>query len=211
MLKLAAASLVSLLILLTGCLEANADVSTSSRRACTITAAPTPIASITAVADPVVIDQIAPTPIVVTLITNAISNPTKVIAKKKVKAKIPESGLYEVSGYTSTPGQTDATPCIAADTSDICRRKAAGELICASNAFPLGTKIHVAGLGTCVVADHMNSRYQRNVDWYFGQDATPPKGHEKDLKYLPKLRRAMKIDRNGPPRLVTIISTPKSR
>jgi len=205
MLKLAApASLVVLFLLIAGCFEANANVSTSSRRACAITAAPVPTAPVV-VADPVVIDQVATPPVAVAPIAIAIPAPIKVIAEKKVKTKIPESGLYAVSGYTSDVGQTDSTPCIAADTTDICRRKAAGELICASNAFALGTRIHVTGLGTCVVADRMNSRYQQNVDWYFGQDATPPKGHEKDLKYLPKLRKAMKIDRNGPPRLVTVV------
>ncbi len=189
MLKLAApASLVVLFLLIAGCFAANANVSTSSRRACAITTTPVPTVPV------VVADPVAASPIAVPPITNTIPAPIKAIAKKKVKTKIPESGLYEVSGYTSTPGQTDATPCIAADTSDICRRKAAGELICASNAFPLGTKIHVAGLGTCVVADRMNSRYQHHVDWYFGQDMG---------KKAEKLRRAFKIGRRD--RAVTVL------
>lgn len=214
MLKLAAASLVFLLLfLIAGCFEANAEASTSDRRACAITAAPTPIAPIV-IADPVLIDQIAPTPIVVALITNAISTPTKIVTKKKVEIKVPESGMYGVSGYTSDIGQTDPRPCEAADGTDICERKRKGELLCAApRNVPLGTRVKIAGLGTCTVVDYMNERYTgtKVFDWYFGKDATPPKGHEKDLKYLPKLRKAMKIDRNGPPRLVTIVSTPKSR
>jgi len=195
MLKLAAlASLVSL-FLLSGCFDASANASTSGRRGCTIATAPASVAPIMVAADPASVDQISPSPVVIVPTNKAASVPTKAITKKKVKAKLPESGLYEVSGYTSTPGQTDATPCIAADTSDICRRKAAGELICASNAFPLGTKIHVAGLGTCVVADRMNSRYQHHVDWYFGQDMG---------KKAEKLRRAFKIGRRD--RAVTIVT-----
>ncbi len=198
--------LFALLLSLGGCADAQADVSSTDRFACSVAAVPVAPAL---ASNPALVDQIPPTPIAATPITTKAATPVKVVTEKKVKAKIPESGLYAVSGYTSTIGQTDPTPCIAADQTNICRRKAAGELICASNAFELGTRIHVAGLGTCVVADRMNSRYQHAVDWYFGQDAPPPKGHEKDLKYLPKLRKAMKIDRNGPPRLVTIISQPR--
>lgn len=78
--------------------------------------------------------------------------------------------VREVSAYTSEPGQTDSTPCIAADGSDICLRHAAGEGICATNAFPLGTKLFVGNLGTCTVADRMNARYKNRVDWYMGLD-----------------------------------------
>ncbi len=104
----------------------------------------------------------------------------------------------EVSGYTSEKGQTDSRPCEAADQSDICRRKAKGELICASNVFPFGTRLHVDGLGTCTVADRMNSRYTNHVDWYFGQDS------EDDNT---RLRRARKIGRRD--RTVTVISIPE--
>jgi 3D (Asp-Asp-Asp) domain-containing protein len=104
----------------------------------------------------------------------------------------------EVSGYTSEAGQTDSRPCEAADQSDICRRKAKGELICASNAFPLGTRLHVAGLGSCTVADRMNRRYRSHVDWYFGQDT------ESDDT---RLRRALKIGRRD--RRVTVLSIPE--
>lgn len=78
--------------------------------------------------------------------------------------------IREVTAYTSEVGQTDDSPCIAADGSDICARYAAGENICASNAFPLGSKITVDHLGTCTVADRMNRRYSNRVDWYFWKD-----------------------------------------
>lgn len=83
---------------------------------------------------------------------------------------VPTGTVREVSAYTSTVAQTDATPCISADGSDICVRYAAGEGICATNAYPMGTVLSVDGLGTCVVADRMNARYRNRVDWYFGQD-----------------------------------------
>lgn len=118
--------------------------------------------------------------------------------KAESKRKRPHgAATLEVSGYTSSRGQTDATPCIAADQSDICARKRQGELICATNVYPLGSRIHVEGLGTCVVADRMNSRYQAHVDWYFGQDG--PREH---VRY----DRARKIGRAT--RTVTLVSSP---
>lgn len=83
---------------------------------------------------------------------------------------VPIGTVREVSAYTSTVAQTDATPCISADGTNICVRYAAGEGICATNAYPFGTVLKVEGLGTCVVADRMNARYRSRVDWYFGQD-----------------------------------------
>lgn len=78
--------------------------------------------------------------------------------------------IREVSAYTSEPEQTDDSPCISADGSDICLRYEAGENICATNAFPLGTVLFVGNLGTCTVADRMNARYKNRVDWYMGLD-----------------------------------------
>ncbi len=103
----------------------------------------------------------------------------------------------EVSGYTSEVGQTDSSPCISADNSDICKRKAAGELICASNQFKMGSVIHVDGLGTCTVRDRMNRRYTNTVDWYFGKD---------DKGSRIKIKRALKIGRKD--RTVKVISVP---
>lgn len=78
--------------------------------------------------------------------------------------------VREVTAYTSRPEETDETPCIGADGTDICERYAQGELICASNAFALGTKITVDHYGTCTVADRMNRRFTNRVDVYFGTD-----------------------------------------
>lgn len=80
--------------------------------------------------------------------------------------------ISPVTAYTSRVQETDASPCIAADGSDICKRYANGEKICASNDHKLGSVIDVQGLGKCVVADRMNKRYTGTgrVDWYMGMD-----------------------------------------
>lgn len=80
--------------------------------------------------------------------------------------------ISPVTAYTSRVQETDASPCISADGSDICKRYANGEKICASNDYKLGSVIEVQGLGKCVVADRMNKRYTGTgrVDWYMGMD-----------------------------------------
>jgi 3D (Asp-Asp-Asp) domain-containing protein len=82
--------------------------------------------------------------------------------------------VVTVTAYTSEPRQTDSTPCIASDGSDICKRYAKGELICAAGDrnVPLGSKFYVEGYGTCTVADRMNIRYNGTgrVDIYLGYD-----------------------------------------
>lgn len=93
---------------------------------------------------------------------------------------LPESGRAEprylttmtVTAYNSVPGQTDATPCIGAQGTDICVLYNQGENICAANFVPLGTKLMVDGLGECTVRDRMNARYFYRVDWYMGMDVT---------------------------------------
>jgi 3D (Asp-Asp-Asp) domain-containing protein len=78
----------------------------------------------------------------------------------------------EISAYTSYPNQTDSSPCISADNSNICELYAQGELICASNDFEFGDKVFIEGYGTCTVHDRMNRRYTGtgNIDIYFGYD-----------------------------------------
>lgn len=84
-----------------------------------------------------------------------------------------------VTGYTSHVNQTDSTPCIAADGTDICKRYAKGEKICATNDWPMHTKLSIEGLGTCIVADRMNRRYTGTgrIDWYFGMDIEAARKH----------------------------------
>ena len=92
--------------------------------------------------------------------------------------QLPESDLRDpdtymqvsVTAYNSVPWQTDASPCIGAQGTDICEHLEAGSNTCAANFVPLGTVLEVEGLGTCVVRDRMNARYWYRVDWYMGED-----------------------------------------
>ncbi|MFA6522013.1 MAG: hypothetical protein WCT24_00220 [Patescibacteria group bacterium] len=83
--------------------------------------------------------------------------------------------VVTVSAYNSVPAQTDSTPCIGAQGTNICAFLEAGSNTCAANFVPLGTKLHVEGLGVCVVRDRMNARYTHRVDWYMGQDIASAK------------------------------------
>ena len=80
----------------------------------------------------------------------------------------PNEKVRSVSAYTSEIGQTDEEPCISASGDNICELWQEGINVCAANFVPFGTRIVVDGLGECTVLDRMNSRYQENVDWYFG-------------------------------------------
>lgn len=86
--------------------------------------------------------------------------------------KIKEPKMAEVSAYTSRVAETDATPCIPADGSDICKRFAKGEKMVASNDYKLGTKLKIGDLGVFTVVDRMNKRYtgKGNIDIYMGYD-----------------------------------------
>jgi len=77
-----------------------------------------------------------------------------------------------VTAYTSELSQTDNFPCISADGSNICKLYAQGELICASNDYPIGTKLTIPDYGTCTVRDRMNQRYTGtgHIDIYYGHD-----------------------------------------
>jgi len=70
--------------------------------------------------------------------------------------------------------QTDDTPCISADNSNICERLERGEKVCAANFVPLGTHLYVDKVGVCTVTDRMNRRYKNRVD------IAMPKGNYKE-------------------------------
>lgn len=74
------------------------------------------------------------------------------------------------SAYTSHVYQTDSTPCVAADGTDVCARHARGERLVASNCLPLGSRVAINGT-TYTVADRMARRYGCDVyDVYMGYD-----------------------------------------
>ncbi len=78
--------------------------------------------------------------------------------------------VREVSAYNSVPEQTDASPCISADGTDICRRYKKGECIVATNAYPLKTRLRIDKIGDCTVADRTHVRYSHRVDLFMDKD-----------------------------------------
>jgi len=76
--------------------------------------------------------------------------------------------VREITAYTASPSETDSTPCISADGTDICQAVQSFEY-CAANFVPLGTELLIGGdiMATCRVVDRMNSRYKNRVDVLF--------------------------------------------
>ncbi len=73
--------------------------------------------------------------------------------------------VREVTAYNAgDPYQTDSTPCISASGDNICNLLAQGQIIFASNEFPIGTKLYVEGIGEGTVLDRMNRRYKTRID-----------------------------------------------
>ena len=83
--------------------------------------------------------------------------------------------VREVSAYNSVSWQTDTTPCISADGTDICKRYKKGECIVATNAYPLNTRLRIESIGDCTVADRPHSRIRQRVDLFMDKDVTGAK------------------------------------
>ena len=164
-----------------------ASASVVTGRACSVSASPkAPITTVAATIAPIA------TPIKPIVAAPIKRTPAPPVRKGKTL-------VLEVTGYTSTKSQTDGDPCIGSHLINICARKRRGEHLCASNVFPIGSRVHIDGLGTCTIADHMASDRTRNIDWYFGQDPkNDPKG--------PLWKKARAIGRRD--RKVTVVTTP---
>lgn len=70
-----------------------------------------------------------------------------------------------VTAYSSTPDQTDDTPCITADGFDVCANGI--ENVVAANFLPIGTQVKIPdyfGDQVFTVHDRMNRRYGDRVD-----------------------------------------------
>lgn len=85
--------------------------------------------------------------------------------------KIKEPRLLEVSAYTSRVQETDASPCIHADGSNICDRFKKGEKMVAYNCAKLGSKLKI-GDTVYTVVDRLAPRYTAScrIDIYMGMD-----------------------------------------
>lgn len=90
--------------------------------------------------------------------------------ERQTEVKKAEGTTRLVTAYNNVREQTDDTPCISADGTDICQRYRAGEKICAANWVPIGTRLRVQGYGDCTVADRMAPKNGEKVDVYLGQD-----------------------------------------
>ncbi len=80
----------------------------------------------------------------------------------------PAQTLYLVAtAYSSTPEQTDDTPCIAAAGFDLCAHDA--EDVVATNLLPLGTKLRFPQLDpdtVYTVVDRMHERYNSRIHFW---------------------------------------------
>lgn len=77
--------------------------------------------------------------------------------------------VVEVSAYTSEVAQTDSSPYITADGTNL---KKEYKCIIATNDYPFNTRIEIETLGICEVHDRMNKRYtgKSKIDVYMGND-----------------------------------------
>ena len=79
--------------------------------------------------------------------------------------KVKSETIRVVTAYNvGDPRQTDDTPCISANGENICKALADGEMRCAANFVPLGSRLYVEKIGVCLVTDRMNKRYRNRVD-----------------------------------------------
>ena len=88
----------------------------------------------------------------------------------------------EFSAYSPSPDETDDSPFITADGTDL--RKAKGCII-ANNSLEFGRKIYIPSLGkVCEVHDRMNKRYGRdNFDIAFATKQEAKNFGRKKLEY----------------------------
>lgn len=91
--------------------------------------------------------------------------------------EVVETHTATVTAYNSMPSQTDSSPCIGADNTNLCEYKGCAV---AMNGVKMGTKINLEGFGECTVKDRKNSRYDSNwIDVYFGG----AENHQKALQF----------------------------
>lgn len=70
-----------------------------------------------------------------------------------------------ITAYSSTPDQTDSTPCITANGYNVCEANA--ENIIAANFLPFGARVQIPELfgdRVFTVQDRMNARYSHRID-----------------------------------------------
>ena len=94
-----------------------------------------------------------------------VSHPETASLVEQEKPVKVETIYREFTAYNAgDPFQCDNTPCISASGDNICTLLAQGQIIFASNEFPIGTKLYVDGIGEGTVLDRMNSRFKTRID-----------------------------------------------
>ena len=92
----------------------------------------------------------------------------KIAPKSEIQADIFEVAYTKqtsITAYSSTPDQTDSTPCITANGFNLCKH--GEENIIAANFLPFGAKVRIPdhfGDKIFIVQDRMNARYKNRVD-----------------------------------------------
>ncbi len=79
--------------------------------------------------------------------------------------KVARTKKVTITAYNAVPEQTDSTPCITADGTDICQNK--NIKVVAANWLPFGTKVRIPeyfGDTIFEVRDRMNPRYNDRLD-----------------------------------------------
>ena len=90
---------------------------------------------------------------------------TLLLLQKTQLYKVKSETIRVVTAYNvGDPRQTDDTPCISANGENICKALANGEMRCAANFVPLGSRLYVEKIGVCLVTDRTNKRYRNRVD-----------------------------------------------
>ncbi|MBD3359757.1 MAG: hypothetical protein GF365_03585 [Candidatus Buchananbacteria bacterium] len=87
-----------------------------------------------------------------------------------------------ITAYSSTPEQTDETPCIAASGYDLCKHNK--ENVVACNFLPFGTKVKFPELNpnkTYTVVDRMHERFNSRMDIWMTDKS---KAKQFGVKYL---------------------------
>ncbi len=91
----------------------------------------------------------------------------------RAELKVVQTYQLTVTAYSSTVDQTDNTPCITANSFDLCANNQ--EDVVAANFLPFGTRIRIPeyfGERIFSVQDRMNARYYYQVDiWMKSREA----------------------------------------
>jgi 3D (Asp-Asp-Asp) domain-containing protein len=95
-----------------------------------------------------------------------------VTAEELINIKLPVNEIkvlrtktVTITAYNALPEQTDSTPCITADGTDICKNK--NIKVVAANWLPFGTKVRIPeyfGDTVFEVHDRMNPKYNNRLD-----------------------------------------------